>query len=144
MEWEDYTGKLNDHKSYLDVLNKLEDKTAYIEIVQIDNKTPNEIVENFKNDVISTRMVSEWWGTKTFREVNLFKIKSSKALFQFLSKYETFCKFYLGKDFEGRETWIQEDTDFGWDDIAFYNSKNEILLCTTTHECFISVNESLI
>ena len=144
MEWKDYTGKLNDHKSYLDMLNRLEDKTVYIEIVLRDNAKPNEIVENFKENTVSTEIVSEWWGTKTVERQKLYRLKSSKEMFEFLKRYETFCKFYWGKDFNERETWIQEDTDFGWDDIAFYNSKNEILLCTTTHECDISVNENLI
>lgn len=60
MEWEDYTGKLNDHKSYLEMLERLKDKTVYVEIVLRDNPKPNEIVEHFKENIVSTKIISEW------------------------------------------------------------------------------------
>ncbi len=145
MELVDYTGKLNDHKSYLDMLNRLEDKTDYIEIVLRDNAKQNEIVEYFQDDIISSKIVSEWWGTKTSEKQKLFRIKSSKELFKFLPKYETFCKFYACFDDEfGQYVGVQECTDFGWDDIAFYDNNDNILLCTTTHECDITINDDLI
>ena len=61
----DYTGKLNKHEEYIRVLKLLEKKTKYIEIVLIDEKETNDLVENFREDIISTKIVSEWWGTIT-------------------------------------------------------------------------------
>jgi len=152
MKLVDYTGKLNDHKSYLDMLSRLEDKTDYIEIVLRDNAEQNEIVEYFQTDIILSKTVSEWWGTKTSGKQKLFRIKSSKELFKFLSKYETFCKYHIAKGYEpnfyedgsGIYYDVQECTDFGWDDILFYDDNENILLYTTTHECYITINDNLI
>ena len=142
----DYTGKLNTHEEYVNMIKKLEKKTKYIEIVVIDEIVTNNIVNKFKNDIISTRIVSEWWGTKTSAKNKLVKIKASKEFFEYILKFETFCKYYICKKFDkdfGSYVDIQENTDFGYDDIAFYDDNNDILLCTTTHECYISINEKL-
>lgn len=136
----DYTGKLNEHTHYLQILNKLKKKTSYIEIVLIDGKKTNNLVEKFKNQIISIESVSEWWGTKTFGRNRLVRINSSDELFSYLESFETFCKYYTSKN-RGDYSLL---TDFGIDDIAFYDSLNDILLCTTTHEGYIIVNEKLI
>ena len=44
----DYTGKLNNHEEYIKVLNKIESKCKYIEIVIIEGKKSNELVDEFK------------------------------------------------------------------------------------------------
>lgn len=135
----DYTGKINTHEEYIKMLKKLKEKCDYIEIVIIDEREDNELVREFKNDIIEKHKVSKWWGTETQAINNLYKIKSSDDLFKYLEKYETFCKYYVGKKGDTNET-----TDFGYDDIAFYDKENNYLLMTTTHEGYIAVNESLL
>jgi len=142
----DYTGKLNKNAKYIKILNALELKTKYIEIVLIDEKETNDLVERFKNDIISTKIVSEWWGTETVAKNKLIKIKASKELFDYLKQFETFCKYYeYGSTIK---SFLRGDyskiTDFGYDDIAFYDEKEQILLCTTTHEGYIAIDEKLI
>ncbi len=142
----DYPGKLNRHAKYIKVLNDLEPKTEYIEIVLIDEKETNDLVEKFKSDIISTGIVSEWWGTKTVARNKLIKIKASNELFEYLKQFETFCKYYeygsTIKSFLRGD--YSEITDFGYDDIAFYDEKEQILLYTTTHEGYITIDEKLI
>ncbi len=136
----DYTGKLNNHKKYIKVLTKLEEKTKYIEIVLIDEKETNDLVEKFKQNIISTELVSSWWGTETEAKNKLVKINVSKELFEYLRNFETFCKYHTSI-FRGDHS---ETTDFGYDDIAFYNENDEMLLCTTTHEGYIMINEKIV
>ena len=135
----DYTGKLNEHIEYIKILNNLEPKSKFIEIVLIDEKDSNELVKKFKNDIISQKIVSKWWGTETNAKNKLFKIKASKELFNYLKTFETFCKYYISYT-KGD---YNEITDFGLDDIAFYDENNNILLCTTTHEGYILIDKSL-
>ena len=137
---DDYTGRLNKHEEYIKILKLLEPKTKYIEVVLIDEKEKNHLVEKFINDIISTKIVSEWWGTITAAKNKLIKIKASKQLFKYLEKFETFCKYKTSR-MRGD---YSEVTDFGWDDIAFYNEKDEILLCTTTHEGYIMIDDKLV
>ena len=136
----DYTGKLNNHKKYTKVLKKLEEKTKYIEIVLIDEKETNDLVEKFKQNIVSTKLVSSWWGTETEAKNKLVKINASKELFEYLRNFETFCKYHTSI-FRGD---YSETTDFGYDDIAFYNENDEMLLCTTTHEGYIMINEKIV
>lgn len=140
MNYIDYTGKLNTHEEYVAILDKLKSITSYIEIVIIDEKENNEITNNFSKDIIEKKKVSKWWGTETEDINNLYKIKSSNELFKFLKKYETFCKYII------KESKVDQqiNTDFGYDDIAFYDGNNKLLLYTTTHECFITIIEDLI
>lgn len=139
MELIDYTGKLNNHNEYLKVINKLEDKTKYIEIVLINESEDNELIDQIKDNIISTKKVSKWWGTKTFSKNNLYKIKTSKKLFDLLKEYETFCKYFESDNGDYVET-----TDFGFDDIAFYDKNGNLLLYTTTREGYITASNKLI
>ncbi len=132
----DYTGKLNTHDKYIKMLNLLEKETVYIEIVTVDK---NKIVEKLKQDVLKMEKVNVWWCTKSADVYKLYRIKSSKELFNYLRSFETFCKYYY--DDKGDK---QISTDFGYDDIAFYNKNDEIMLCTCTHECFIDINQKLL
>jgi len=146
MEMIDYTGKLNNHKDYIKIIEMLELKTKYIKIVVIDGKKTNHIVDKFKDDIIKTDKVSEWWGTITKIKNNLYKINASKELFNYLREFETFTKYYpygsnLKTHIRGE---YSELTDFGIDDIAFYDKKDICLLCTTTHEGYIMINEKII
>lgn len=133
----DYTGLLNEHNKYIEVLDKLESKTEYIEIVLIDGKDTNELVDYLKDDILKIDYVSSWWGTEISDKNKLVRIKSSIKLFNKLRMYETFCKYY-----ESVKGDYSEVTDFGYDDIAFYDKSNNILLCTTTHEGAIMFDES--
>jgi len=146
MELLDYTGKLNSHVDYLKVINILEAKTKYIEIVVLDGRKSNDLLNKFKDNVIFVKKVSkfnsrELWGTETRGTNYLYRLKTSNGLFEYLSKFETFCKY-----FEANEI-IQYDrcetTDFGIDDIAFYDDCDLPLLCTTTHEGYILIREDL-
>lgn len=97
MELTDYTGKLNDHESYLDILNKIDKKCEYIEVVILDERESNDLIEEFRNDIISVKKVKEWWGTEvdSLEPCNyLYKLKYSKRLYKYLSKFETFCKYF--------------------------------------------------
>lgn len=62
MNLEDYTGKLNEHKSYLKMLEKIEKQCKYIEIVIIDEREikDNDIVNKFEGDIEMITTVSEW------------------------------------------------------------------------------------
>lgn len=142
----DYTGKLNNHEEYINVLNKIEIKCKYIEIVVLDARKSNELVDRFSEDILKIKKVSRWWGTET-RGVNyLYRIKSSEKIFAYLRSFETFCKYYeYGSN---NESLIRGDyyeiTNFGIDDIAFYDNNNDCLLCTTTHEGYIAVNRKIL
>lgn len=143
----DYTGKLNNHEEYIKILKKLKSKCNYIEIVILDGKESNELVDRCSVDILKTKKVSKWWGTKTRSVNNLYKIKASNKLFGFLEKYETFCEYYeYGSNEESirRRSDYSEITDFGIDDIAFYDENNNYLLFTTTHEGYITISDELI
>ncbi|MBE6151899.1 MAG: hypothetical protein E7165_01125 [Firmicutes bacterium] len=145
MKMIDYTGKLNNHEEYINVIKKIEDKCKYIEIVVIDGRKSNKFIDEFSDDILSVKKVSEWWGTLTKSVNNLYRIKATKEIFTYLRKYETFCKYYeYGSTKESfRRGDYSEVTDFGLDDIAFYDENNNCLLCTTTHEGYILINETL-
>ena len=141
MELYDYTGKLNNHDEYLKVLKLLQLKTKYIEVVILDGKKSNKLIDEFKDEIIISETVSKWWGTITKRKNNLYRIKSSNRLFEYLSDFETFCKYYEANEVNQYD--CSEITDFGIDDIAFYDGNDNLLLCTTTHEGFILINKDL-
>ena len=131
------------------MLKKLENKCKYIEIVIIGERKiiDNHIVNAFQKDIEMHKIVSEWWETETVCKNNLVRIKSSRELFEYLTKFETFCKYYFCKKYDKSFNCyvdVQECTDFGIDDIAFYDNNDNILLCTTTHECYITISEDLI
>ena len=60
-------------------------------------------------------------------------------MFKFLEKYETFCKYYVSQNGD-----YIEITDFGYDDIAFYDENDNYLLFTATHEGDIAISDELI
>ena len=142
----DYTGKLNNHEEYIKILNKIEIKCKYIEIVIVDGRENNELVEKFNIDILETKKTSKWWGTEIKSLNNLYKIKATKEFFTYLKKYETFCKYYeYGSN---KESLLRGDysevTNFGYDDIAFYDENDNYILFTTTHEGNIAINDEII
>lgn len=129
-----YEGKLNDHKDYIKMLTILEKKCDFIGIT-----FEHEIVKEFKNDIIQVEKSNTWWGIETSFVETLYYIKASKKLFEFLSKYETFCKYIV--DFKNGD--YVEETSFGVEDIAFFDKECNLLLRTNTHEGFIFVDKSI-
>ena len=139
-----YTGRLNKHENYLKMLQVLEKKCDYIEIFiylnrrveVIDNETAdNEIALNFKKDILFSKSTPKWEDTETDKG-QLIQIKSSHELFEFLAKYETFCVSPNNKN-------KCSDTDFGVDDIGFYDKDRILLLSTVTHEGIIVVDKDI-
>ena len=142
----DYTGKLNEHEKYIEMLNVLDKDCDYIEVVIVDGSKNNHIVNRFNKDVISYRSVSMWWCTVTKKSHYLFKIKYTRKLLEYLKTFETFCKYHeYGSNEETlRRGDYGETTDFGMDDIAFYDKNGRCLLSTTTHEGYVSINSELV
>ena len=136
-EFVDYTGKLNSHADYLNVIKLLKQKSKYMEYVLVD-EDDTRIIDRFKDFVRSIQHKNEWWGTKSSKRSKVYRLMVSKELFQYLQKFETFCK-YTVSDYED----VVENTDFGMNDIAFFDNKNLPLLFTTTHEGYITVQNDL-
>ncbi len=139
MEFVDYTGKLNDRNQYLQVIKQLQSKCKYIEYAVID-KDDKEFTEQFEYLVISVNRQKQWWGTKSAQSAAIYRLKASKDVFKYLKQFETFCKYIALQN--GRITeYIAETTDFGINDIAFFDDTKTPLLFTTTHEGYIRVRE---
>lgn len=137
MELIDYTGKLNDHNEYLQVIKQLENKCKYIEYVLIDEED-TKFIKTFERLIISLELKNKWWGTKSSRKNKVYKIKSSSEIFNYLKQFETFCRYTVSTDDD-----VVEDTDFGINDIAFFDDKEVPLLFTTTHEGYATIRDDL-
>lgn len=138
MELVDYTGNLNNHNEYLQIIDKLENKCKYIEYVLVD-KDDRKFIEKFDNLIISLKEKNEWCGTKSGGKSKVYKIKSSSEIFKCLKKIDTFCKYYVSNHGD-----VVEKTDFGINDIAFFDDNKMPLLFTITHEgCIIIRNDLL-
>lgn len=135
----DYTGKLNSHSEYLQVMKRLENKCKYIDYILVD-EDEKEFIERFENLVISVKLKNRWWGTKSGGRSKIYKLKASKEVFKYLRQFETFCKYFVSDKGD-----IAEETDFGINDIAFFDDEDELpLLFTTTHEGYIMIREDLL
>ena len=137
MELADYSGKLNSHADYLNILKLLKRKSKYIEYVLVD-EDDTRIIDKFKDLIVSVQLKNKWWGTKSSKKSKVYKLTASKELFQYLQKFETFCKYTVSDKGD-----IAESTDFGFNDIAFFDDKDLPLLFTTTHEGYIAVRNDL-
>lgn len=134
----DYTGQLNNHNEYLKVIKQLEKKCKNIEYVLV-NEDETELIEKFKNFIISSTSKNKWWGTKSSKKSKIYIIKFSKEIFNYLKRFETFCKYIILNDGD-----IVEETEFGINDIAFFDDKEIPLLFTTTHEGYITIRDDLL
>lgn len=134
----DYTGQLNNHNEYLKVIKQLERKCKNIEYVLVD-EDETKFIDQFKNFIISSRYKNKWWGTKSSKKSKIYIIKSSKEIFNYLKQFETFCKYIILNDGD-----IVEETQFGINDIAFFDDKEMPLLFTTTHEGYITIRDDLL
>lgn len=133
----DYTGKLNDHNEYLKVMIQLEKKCKYIEYVLVD-EDDTALIERFQAFIISQRLAKKWWGTKSSHKNKVYRIKATSEIFKYLKRFETFCKYTLTE--YGDQA---EDSDFGINDIAFFDEHDMPLLFTTTHEGYITIRNDL-
>lgn len=128
---------LNNHNDYIKILNILEQKTKYIEFVLIDTDDTT-LVDFVQENIYSQKKSNAWWGTSTSQYCDIYKIIPTNKLFAKLKKFKTFC--ILNKTDYGD---IAEITDFGINDIAFFDSKSEPILFTTTHEGYISLRNDI-
>lgn len=128
---------INEHSKYLELMKMLETKTKYIEYALVDDEDMR-IPEKFQCDIFSEKSVNKWWGTKTSQRCTLYKIAASKKLFAYLKNFSTFCILKTGD--WGDST---EPTDFGINDIAFFDDRAEPILYTTTHEGYIELRNDV-
>ncbi len=138
MKLVDYTGKLNNHNEYSKILKQLENKTKFIEYVLVDEEE-KEFIKRFENLIIAVNSKNKWWGTKSSGKSKIYKLKATKEIFKYLNQFETFCKYMISNQGD-----MVEETDFGINDIAFFDDKEMPLLFTTTHEGYITIREDLI
>ena len=103
------------------------------------NEDETELIGKFKNFIISSTSKNKWWGTKSSKKSKIYIIKSSKEIFNYLKRFETFCKYIILNDGD-----IVEETEFGINDIAFFDDKEIPLLFTTTHEGYITIRDDLL
>ena len=134
----DYTGKLNDHKDYTEILKRLKNKTKNIEYVLV-NDDDTEFTDKFSDHIISVQQKNKWWGTKSSHKYKVCRLKASLEMFDYLKKFETFCKYTVSYNGD-----VAERTDFGINDIAFFDDNEIPLLFTTTHEGYISVRDDFL
>lgn len=59
-------------------------KCEYIKIVIIDGRKSNTLIDKFRADILEIKKVSKWWGTEIKGSNYLYKIKSSKEIFEYL------------------------------------------------------------
>lgn len=137
MKLVDYTGKLNHHKDYIQVIKQLDKKCKYMEYVLV-NDDETELIERFDSLIISIKLKNKWWGTKSSGKSKVYRIKASQAVFQYLKQFETFCKYIASSDGD-----TVEATDFGMNDIAFFDDHSIPLLFTTTHEGYVMIRNDL-
>lgn len=137
MEFVDYTGKCNRHEDYLQVIKQLERKCRYIEYVLV-NEEDRTFLERFEGSVISSSWKNKWWGTESSQKSRVYRMNASSGLFQYLKGVETFCRYIVSDQGD-----FSEETEFGINDIAFFDEKELPLLFTTTHEGYITVREDL-
>lgn len=137
MELLDYTGELNEHNKYLTVIKYLENKSKYLEYVIID-KDDQKLVEEFANLIISEKLKNKWWGTKSSGKNKVYRLNVSKEIFKYLRNFETFCRLTSSNQGD-----IVKETNFGINDIAFFDDEDLPLLYTTTHEGYITIRDDL-
>ena len=134
----DYTGKLNDHKDYTETLKHLKSKTKYIEYVLVD-EDETEFTDKFSEHIVSVQQKNKWWGTKSSQKYKVYRLKASPEIFDYLKRFETFCKYTVSCNGD-----IVERTDFGINDISFFDDNELPLLFTTTHEGYINIRDDFL
>ena len=133
--------KLTSHDQYLKLLKLLEREATIIEIVQINGDDQNDpIIKAAQPYIIRKQNVNQWLGTlRKGAGVPKYTLRAEKPFFGFLQRYEGV--FFNEMDKRGCDT--VRETDFGQDDIAFFNRKGEPLFYTTTHEGYAAIGVRL-
>lgn len=111
----------------------MEKNTKYIELLQlIDDNESNFIIEKYNQLLITKKNVFNWNDSGAKGVVYKFDIKFSdkEKIFNDLRKINSF--FYNTWDNKLGET--VETTEFGYMNIAFFDSKGKLLFYTITHE----------
>ncbi|MDE7215167.1 MAG: hypothetical protein K2O08_00015 [Clostridia bacterium] len=128
---------LNEHSDYVRLLNIIHPKTRYIEYVVVDEED-TRLIEKFEEDIITEKLTNNWHGTKSSKRCRLLKIRATFELFVYLKQFATFCVLKTGN-------WgdYAEATDFGINDIAFFDEKDQPILFTTTHEGYIELRRDI-
>lgn len=132
------------HEEYLSLLRILKDKTMYIQIVIIEyDGATGEILDLAKKHMqcIGRKRVKQWPGTQRKGKGALqYEFIAKKCFIEELEKYES---FFINETNE--YGWDEvRTTDFGLDDIAFFDVQKEILFYTTTHEGYAFGREDLL
>lgn len=134
---------ISNHQDYLNILNTIRKETEKIIIVQIDGYDKHDTIVNTAKSMMALEKqetVSKWIGTvaKGRKAVQYTFIKN-RDFFAYLSKFEA---FFIARD--TANGYAVTDADFGYDDIAFLDSKGELLFYTTTHEGYAYLNKKYI
>lgn len=138
MQLIDYTGKLNEHEKYLKIISLLEEKSKFMEYILIyDGDT--KLIDKFSSEIISVRFKNKWWGTKSSKSVKIYRFRVNEEIFNYLKKFETFCKYVVSNNGD-----YVIETNFGINDITFYDDEDLPLLFTTTHEGYIMIRDDLL
>ncbi|MCI8869014.1 MAG: hypothetical protein HFF39_00475 [Lawsonibacter sp.] len=133
--------ELSDHDRYLDLLNQLKEKTAYIMLVQVSGPDSGDpVVEQAESCMrrLERNTVQEWPGTVTLgRGGEQYVYAAAGAFFEYLKQFPSFF-------FRFQDSWGccgVSDTGFGYDDIAFLDGEQRLLFYTTTHEGYAYLRE---
>lgn len=126
--------ELTNHEQYLRILTGLQQKTAYIMLVQVNGESEQEpILAKALSymELIEKSHVGQWPGTiRRGQKAPQYLFHADHRFFKFLREFPSFF-------FNRRDQWgcdLVEQTDFGQDDIAFLDRQRRMLLYTTTHE----------
>ena len=132
---------LNTHEDYLRMLARLQKQTREVEYALVDPKD-TALMERFAADVLWKKQTKKWWGTWG-PLTTLYRLRATPQLFRALRQYETFFRYYVSDPAMGRPD-LWEPTDFGVNDIAFFDAEHrEPLLHTTTHEGILVISDAL-
>lgn len=132
-------------KRYLEILNKLRERTQKIVIVQIERAIKNDPIVNAAWNMLhleKKETVSEWLGTKANAGrgavMHTFSVtRNRKEFFGFLASFNSF--------WDGIESVADEwDEESEFNDIAFLDSAEKPLFFSTTHEHEFYLREDLI
>ena len=100
----------------------------------------DDFTQKFKNDILDIKIIRGSLATESMEKNKLVRFKATMEFFEYLECFETFCKFFTS---EVRGDYA-ELTDFGDNDIAFYDNNKMPLLLTQTHEGDIWIRDDII
>lgn len=129
---------IENHRQYLEILDRVRKDTALIVLVQIDGADEEDpIVKTAKQMMLLEKQetVDHWLGTiAPGRGAARYVFRKHRSFFGYLATFES---FFLVKSIDPL---VVETTDFGMDDIAFLDQNGELLFYTTTHEGYANLH----